>query len=65
MKMPRSAEIYARLSSDRTAEALGVTRQLEDCRRLAAEHGWTAGDEYVYDDVSAYRSSASKPRPED
>lgn len=64
MKTPRSAAIYARISSDQTGEALGVTRQLEDCRRLAAEHGWTVGDEYVDNDVSAYRSSASKPRPE-
>ena len=64
MKTPRSAAIYARISSDQTGEALGVTRQLEDCRRLAAENGWTVGEEYVDNDVSAYRSSASKPRPE-
>lgn len=64
MKTPRSASIHARISSDQTGEALGVTRQLEDCRRLAAEHGWTVGDEYVDNDVSAFRSSASKPLPE-
>ncbi|VII97676.1 Recombinase [Arthrobacter sp. DR-2P] len=39
MKKPRSAAIYARISSDQTGEALGVTRQLEDCRKLAADHG--------------------------
>lgn len=64
MKTPRSAAIYARISSDQTGEALGVTRQLEDCRKLAADHGWTVGDEYVDNDVSAYKSSASKRRPQ-
>ncbi|VXC31982.1 hypothetical protein ARTHRO9AX_270001 [Arthrobacter sp. 9AX] len=60
MKAPRSAAIYARISSDQSGEALGVTRQLEDCRKLAADHGWTIGDEYVDNDISAYKG---KPRP--
>jgi site-specific DNA recombinase len=64
MKTPRSAAIYARISSDQAGEALGVTRQLEDCRKLAAEHAWTVGDEYVDNDVSADKSSAAKPRPQ-
>ncbi len=63
-KTARSAAVYARISSDQTGEALGVTRQLEDCRKLAAERGWTVGEEYVDNDVSAYKSSKSKPRPE-
>jgi len=33
---------------------LGVTRQLEDCRKLAADRGWSVGDEYVDNDVSAF-----------
>jgi DNA invertase Pin-like site-specific DNA recombinase len=36
-------------------------RQLEDCRRLAAERGWTVVNEYVDNDVSAY---SHKRRPE-
>ncbi|POH60613.1 recombinase family protein [Arthrobacter glacialis] len=61
MKTPRSAAIYARISSDQSGEGLGVTRQLEDCRELAANHGWTVGDEYVDNDISAYKG---KPRPQ-
>jgi len=61
MKTPRSAAIYARISSDQSGEGLGITRQLEDCRELAANHGWTVGDEYVDNDISAYKG---KPRPE-
>ena len=33
---------------------MGVTRQLEDCRKLAADRGWSVGDEYVDNDVSAF-----------
>lgn len=40
---------------------LGVTRQVQDCRELAARRGWPVGAVYVDDDVSAYRG---KPRPE-
>lgn len=61
MSAPRAAAIYARISSDPTGQALGVQRQLEDCRRLAADRGWTVADEYVDNDVSAY---SGKPRPE-
>lgn len=53
--------IYARISADRDGTALGVERQLNDCRRLAQNRGWTVGAEYVDNDVSAY---AGKPRPE-
>ena len=49
------AAIYARISQDRGGEALGVARQVEDCRRLIAERGWTASREYVDNDISAYR----------
>jgi len=61
MPQPRAAAIYARISSDPTGRALGVQRQLEDCRRLAADRGWTVADEYVDNDVSAY---SGKRRPE-
>ncbi|OBH16634.1 serine recombinase [Mycolicibacter sinensis] len=31
-----------------------MARQLEDCRRLAADRDWPVGDEYVDNDVSAF-----------
>lgn len=61
MATPKAAAIYARISRDATGEALGVERQLEDCRALAKEFGWTVVDEYVDNDRSAY---SGKPRPE-
>ena len=53
-----AAGIYARISQDRQGTMLGVDRQLEDCRRLAAARGWTAAEPYVDDDVSAYTGKA-------
>ncbi|WP_407688981.1 recombinase family protein [Mycobacterium sp. HUMS_1102779] len=55
----RSAAIYARISADVEGTGLGVARQLEDCRKLAADRGWPVGDEYVDNDVSAF---SGKPR---
>jgi site-specific DNA recombinase len=49
-----AADIYARISSDPARTGLGVQRQLEDCRALAARLGWSVVDEYVDNDVSAY-----------
>lgn len=57
----RSAAVSARISSDQDGTALGVARQLEDCRKLAASLGWVVGEEYVDNDLSAY---SGKPRPE-
>ncbi len=50
----RSAAVYARISQDLEGKGLGVQRQLEDCRKLAKDRGWTIGREYVDNDVSAY-----------
>src|SRR5579875_3867544 len=61
MPNPRSAAIYARISSDTTGEALGVARQVAECRRLAEAKGWTVGDVYEDNDVSAYKT---RTRPE-
>ena len=55
-----SAAIYVRISSDPTGAALGVTRQLQDCRKLAADRGWTVAEEYVDNDISAF---SGKRRP--
>ncbi len=54
------AAIYARISSDRDGDQLGVTRQIEDCERLIARKGWEVAERYVDDDVSAY---SGKRRP--
>jgi DNA invertase Pin-like site-specific DNA recombinase len=56
----RAAAVYARISSDTEGRALGVTRQLEDCRRLAEQVGWPIAQEYVDNDLSAY---SGKRRP--
>ncbi len=50
----RSAAIYARISADVEGTGLGVSRQLEDCRKLATDRGWPVGDEYADNDVSAF-----------
>lgn len=56
----RSAAVYARISQDSSGEGLGVQRQLEDCRKLAADRGWVIGDEYIDNDISAF---SGKVRP--
>jgi site-specific DNA recombinase len=55
------AAIYARISSDREGDQLGVTRQIEDCRREAERRGFVVEDVYVDDDISAW---SGKDRPE-
>jgi site-specific DNA recombinase len=60
MKMPRSVAVYARISSDQEGTALGVKRQLADCRVLCERIGWVIGEEYTDNDVSAY---SGKRRP--
>jgi DNA invertase Pin-like site-specific DNA recombinase len=55
------AGVYARISSDRAADGLGVGRQMEDCARLAERKGWRVVEQYVDDDVSAW---SGKHRPE-
>lgn len=57
-----SAAIYCRISKDRTGEGLGVERQEQACRKLAAERGLTVIEPvYVDNDISAY---SGKRRPE-
>jgi site-specific DNA recombinase len=60
MTTVRAAAIYARISADHEGAALGVARQLDDCRRTAREMGWVVAEEYVDNDVSA---SSGRPRP--
>src|SRR5207244_3099370 len=58
---PVRAGVYARISSDREGDGLGVARQIEDCERLAERKGWPVAARYVDDDVSAW---SGKRRPE-
>lgn len=58
--MPAAA-IYARISSDHRGDAAGVKRQIEDCKKLAAQRDLKVADLYVDNDISAY---SGKPRPE-
>src|SRR4051794_2631043 len=55
------AGVYARISSDREADGLGVARQIADCERLAERKGWRVVEQYVDDDISAW---SGKLRPE-
>lgn len=59
--MTTTAAIYARISADPNATALGVTRQVTDCQALADSRGWTVAETYVDNDVSA---TSGKPRPQ-
>lgn len=52
--MPVAPAIYARISDDRTGEALGVQRQIEKCRERAQDLGWPGPRVYIDNDVSAY-----------
>lgn len=56
-----SAAIYARQSLDRSGEALGVSRQLDQCRELIERNGWTLAETYQDNDISA---TSGKVRPE-
>jgi DNA invertase Pin-like site-specific DNA recombinase len=47
------AGIYVRISDDREGRAVGVARQEEDCRALAAARGWQVVEVYSDNDTSA------------
>ena len=55
------AGIYARISSDREGDSLAISRQLADCKELAAAKDWQVVERYVDSDISAY---GGKRRPE-
>ena len=55
------AAIYARISSDRDGDQLGVRRQIDDCEDRARRKGWDVVARDVDDDVSAY---SGRIRPE-
>ncbi|MDW4902909.1 recombinase family protein [Streptomyces californicus] len=49
----RRVGIYVRISDDREGGGLGVKRQEDDCRLLAASVGWKVVEVYVDNDVTA------------
>lgn len=59
--MGTTAAIYLRVSLDRTGEELTVERHGVDCRRLAAERGWTVVAEYVDNSISASKRDVVRP----
>jgi DNA invertase Pin-like site-specific DNA recombinase len=64
-KSPLRAAIYTRISLDKSGERLGVQRQLEDCRALAAQLGWTIaddiGDRGHFDDNDLSAMNGTRP----
>ncbi len=66
MKLPPAAKglaaVYCRISNDPEGRALGVERQEEDCRRLAARLGLDVFRVFVDNDISA-SSRGRKRRP--
>ncbi|HRO30596.1 recombinase family protein [Citricoccus sp.] len=61
MAQVQSCGVYARISRDDDGTALGVGRQLDDCRREAERRGWPITREFIDNDVSA---SSGRFRPE-
>ncbi|HUO74293.1 MAG TPA: recombinase family protein [Solirubrobacteraceae bacterium] len=61
VRAPLRVGIYARISSDREGDQLGVQRQIADCERIAQQRGWVVAERYVDDDISAW---SGKRRPE-
>jgi len=53
------AAIYCRISDDRTGQGLGVERQQQDCRALAAAKSYEVVATFIDNDISAY---SGKPR---
>lgn len=51
--MNKKAFIYCRISQDRSGEGLGVARQEEDCRALAADIGVEVVEVFTDNDMSA------------
>lgn len=55
-------DLYARVSDDKTGEEFGVTNQLTAMRQHCERMGWTVGDEYVDNSVSATKAKVKRPR---
>ncbi len=58
---PVRAAVYLRISLDATGEQLAVSRQREDCLKIARDRDWSVTREYVDNSISA--SNRTKVRP--
>ncbi len=58
---PTRTAVYLRVSIDATGEQLAVSRQRDDCLKIAADRGWTVVREYADNSISA--SDRRKARP--
>ena len=56
-----NAALYLRVSLDSSGENLAIDRQREDCRRIAAERGWTITQEYADNSISASKRATKRP----
>src|SRR5262249_29438449 len=54
------AGIYARISSDRDGQRLGVKRQVADARRICADRGWEPIED-VDNDLTAADPNVTRP----
>ncbi|MER6231784.1 recombinase family protein [Streptomyces sp. NPDC001616] len=55
------ADIYVRISLDRTGEELGVERQEKSCRELCKSLGMEVGQVWVDNDLSATKANVVRP----
>lgn len=60
MDSKRKTGIYTRISNDKEGAGLGVTRQAEDCREMAAQLGWVVVTVYEDNDISAYQRKKAR-----
>jgi DNA invertase Pin-like site-specific DNA recombinase len=61
--MGTAAAIYCRISEDTEGQALGVARQEQDCRALAARQNLNVVEVYTDNDIGASTRSRAKRRP--
>ena len=59
--MTYNVAVYARISTDQEGLGLGVARQEQDCRALAALRSWTVAYAGVDNDISAYKRGVIRP----
>lgn len=57
------AAIYTRISHDPEGRQAGVERQEQDCRRMAAERGWTVLEPVYRENDTSASTSSRKRRP--
>ncbi len=56
-----AAAIYARISSDLSGQGIGVDNQIKRCSALIEAKGWTVGEIYTDNDISAYDRKKTRP----